>query len=231
VKRFTALYDAIDATTSTNAKVAALAAYFRDAPPADAAWAIFFLTGRRLKRLIAWPLLREWTQSLTGVPDWLVMESYAAVGDMAELIALLFDAFPPGDPEPDASLAEWVENRLLPLRTMDAAQQRNAIARWWRDLPRGERFILNKLISGEFRVGVAQTLVVRALAQALTIEPTRVAARLMGEWTPSAEWFAGLSAASHTTSDVSQPYPFCLAAPLEDPPESLGPREEWLVEW
>ncbi len=231
MKRFTALYDAIDATTSTNAKVAALAAYFRDAPPADAAWAIFFLTGRRLKRLIAWPLLREWTETLTGVPDWLVMESYAAVGDMAELIALLFDAFPPADPEPDASLAEWVENRLLPLRTMDAAQQRNALARWWRSLPRGERFILNKLISGEFRVGVAQTLVVRALAQALKIEPTRVAARLMGEWTPSAEWFAGLSAASDTTSDLSQPYPFCLAAPLEDPPESLGARGDWLVEW
>ena len=32
--------------------VAALAAYFRDAPPGDAAWATFFLTGRRLKRVV-----------------------------------------------------------------------------------------------------------------------------------------------------------------------------------
>ena len=74
VKRFAALYDAIDRTTSTNAKIAALAAYFRDAPPADAAWAVFFLTGRRLKRLIPWPLLRQWSRELTGVPEWL-MES------------------------------------------------------------------------------------------------------------------------------------------------------------
>jgi DNA ligase-1 len=52
MKLFAALYEAIDQTTSTNAKVAALAAYFRDAPPADAAWAIYFLTGRRLKRVV-----------------------------------------------------------------------------------------------------------------------------------------------------------------------------------
>src|SRR6476646_6738657 len=89
--RFSALYDAIDRTTSTHAKVAALAAYFRAAPPADAAWAVFFLTGRRLKRLVPWPLLRQWSEELTGSPAWLMTESYAAVGDMGELIALLFD--------------------------------------------------------------------------------------------------------------------------------------------
>jgi len=38
MKRFAGLYDAIDSTTSTNAKVAAMVAYFKDAPPADAAW-------------------------------------------------------------------------------------------------------------------------------------------------------------------------------------------------
>ena len=50
MKRFALLYDEIDRTTSTNAKVAAMAQYFASAPPADAAWAVFFLTGRRLKR-------------------------------------------------------------------------------------------------------------------------------------------------------------------------------------
>ena len=65
MKRFSALYEAIDQTTSTNAKVAALAAYFRDAPAADAAWAIFFLTGRRLKRVVPSAGLREWAQEVT----------------------------------------------------------------------------------------------------------------------------------------------------------------------
>ena len=43
MRDFAALYDAIDATTATSAKVDALVAYFRDAPPADRAWAVAFL--------------------------------------------------------------------------------------------------------------------------------------------------------------------------------------------
>jgi DNA ligase-1 len=47
------LYAALDATTKTGAKVAALRAYFASAPPADAAWALYFLSGRRrLRRLL-----------------------------------------------------------------------------------------------------------------------------------------------------------------------------------
>jgi DNA ligase 1 len=231
MKRFAALYEAIDRTTSTNAKVAALAAYFRDAPPADAAWAVFFLTGRRLKRLVPSPLLREWAEALTGIPGWLMMESYSAVGDMAELVALLFDHGPLGEREPDAPLATWVEDRLLPLAKMDPSAQRPLIARWWRGLPRSERFILNKLLSGEFRVGVAHTLVVRSIAQSAGTEPTAVAARLMGDWTPSADWFTSIVTPQPPGRDASQPYPFFLASPLEEPPDSLGDREPWLVEW
>src|SRR5580765_7214213 len=124
MRRFSALYEAIDQTTSTNAKVAALASYFRDAPPADAAWAIFFLTGRRLKRVVPSAGLREWAQAATGLPEWLLYESYSAAGDFGELVALALDAVPPGPPEPEASLAEWVEARLLPLQKADLSRQR-----------------------------------------------------------------------------------------------------------
>jgi DNA ligase-1 len=128
-------------------------------------------------------------------------------------------------------LASWVEDRVLPLAKMDVAGQRANVMRWWRLLPRTERFLLNKLLTGEFRVGVAQTLVVRALAEAAGVETTTVAARLMGDWTPSGDWFATVVAPAAGGSDTSQPYPFFLASPLEDPPETLGPRSEWFVEW
>src|SRR3954471_14379197 len=112
MRRFSQLYEALDATTSTNAKVAALAAYFGDAPPADAAWAIFFLTGRRLKRVVPSAGLRQWAQDVTGLPEWLLHESYSAAGDFGELVALALDGVPSGAPEPDLSLAAWVEDRL-----------------------------------------------------------------------------------------------------------------------
>ena len=230
MRRFCELYEALDATTSTNAKVAALAAYFGDAPPADAAWAIFFLTGRRLKRVVPSAGLRQWAQEATRLPEWLLYESYAAAGDFGELVALALDAVPAGPPEPDRPLAEWVEDRLLPLQRADLAAQRGRVIGWWLGLGRSERFILNKLLTGEFRVGVAQTLVMRALAAAIGAEPTLVAARMMGDWTPSAEWLESIKTAA-VAADDSQPFPFFLAAPLEDAPQALGDRDAWLVEW
>ena len=231
MRRFSALYEALDRTTSTNAKVAALAAYFRDAPAADAAWAAFFLTGRRLKRVVPSAGLREWSQEITGLPEWLLHECYSAAGDFAELVALALDAVPAGPPEPDLPLAAWVEDRLIPLQKADPDTQRAEVLRWWLGLPRAERFLLNKLLTGEFRVGVAQTLVVRALAVAANVEATTVAARLMGDWTPSAEWFAALVSPQAGAADPSQPYPFFLASALEGPPDALGDLAQWLVEW
>jgi DNA ligase 1 len=231
MRRFSTLYEALDRTTSTNAKVAALAAYFRDAPPGDAAWATFFLTGRRLKRVVPSAGLATWSQAVTALPDWLLRECYSAAGDFAELIALALDTVPAGPAEPDLPLADWVEGRLIPLQKADPDAQRAMVTRWWLGLPRAERFLLNKLLTGEFRVGVAQTLVVRALAMAANVEPTTVAARVMGDWTPSAEWFLGVVAAESGEADPSQPYPFFLASPLEGTPDALGDRAAWLVEW
>ena len=231
MKRFAALYDALDRTTSTNAKVAALVDYFRSAPPADAAWAVFFLTGRRLKRLLPSPSLREWAQIESGVPEWLFMESYAAVGDFAELMALVLDLSASEPDEADLTLADWVENRMMALAREDPESQRQRVIAWWRSLERNERFVLNKLITGEFRVGIAQTLVMRALGQSIGIDAKIVAARLMGDWTPSAEWFATVASAESSPIDPSQPYPFFLASPLETGPEALGDLRDWLVEW
>ena len=238
MRKFALLYDAIDSTTSTNAKVAAIVAYFQTAPKADAAWAVFFLTGRRLKRLLQYALIHEWTMAATGVESWLIDECYSVVGDGAETAALLLDQMP-GAPDGSAdttggdglSLSEWVEDRILRLKAMDPAAQQAAVTSWWRSLNRLERFILLKLLTGEFRVGVSQTLVVRALAQASGLETPIVAARLMGDWTPAAEWFERLLSQESTDDDRSRPYPFCLAAPLEGDPDALGDVADWQVEW
>ncbi len=230
MNRFSALYDAIDRTTSTNAKVAAMVAYFRDAPPADAAWAVFFLTGRRLKRLVPYSAIHEWTLAATGLEPWLLEESYAVVGDGAETAALVLDqvAVVASD---DVPLAEWVASRILPLRELDEETQQRRVTSWWRGRDRLQRFMLLKILTGELRVGVSHTLVVRALAQAADLPATTIAARMMGDWTPTAEWFTSLLSHEQTSEDRSRPYPFFLASPLEDSVESLGPRDEWLVEW
>jgi DNA ligase-1 len=230
MREFARLYDEIDSTTSTNAKVAAMARYFAAAPRGDAAWAVFFLTGRRLKRLVPHASIGAWTIAATGFEEWMLGECYAVVGDGAETAALMLDQLPTVADSP-LSLAGWVEQRILLLRDLDAEEQQARVSAWWGTLDRLERFILLKLLTGEFRVGVSQTLVVRAIAQAAALEPAIVAARLMGEWTPTPEWFDNVLSAEHTDDDRSRPYPFCLAAPLDGEVAALGDPTDWQIEW
>ncbi len=230
MKRFAALYDAIDGTTSTNAKVAAMVAYFGAAPPRDAAWTVYFLTGRRLRRLVPSASIRDWTLAATGLDEWLLEESYAVVGDGAETSALVLDQVAV-ETRDDLALAEWVEERILPLRELGPAAQQACVSAWWGGLDRLQRFLLLKIVTGELRVGVSQTLVVRALAQAAGLPVTTIAARIMGEWAPTADWFTNLLSHERTDDDRSRPYPFFLASPLEEPVAALGPREDWFAEW
>ena len=232
MRAFSELYEELDTTTSTNLKVAAMVRYFNSATPADAAWATYILSGHRLKRFIGHALLRRWLVEASALPEWLVEESSATVGDMAETIALLMESnLAAAAVVPDLPLSMWIEDRLLPLREVDEQQQRAAIVEWWHTLPYRECFILNKLLTGELRVGVSELLVTRALSEVLNIERADVTRRLMGEWRPSAQFWEGLRSTTAPTSDPAAPYPFFLASPLEEAPESLGPLSDWLAEW
>lgn len=228
MRAFAELYTELDETNKTGEKVAAMVRYFGRADPADAAWAVHFLSGGRPKRLIAARRLAEWAMEASGVPPWLFEESYGAVGDLAEAISLLL---PSAGSASALSLREWVEERLLPLRGEDEATQRREVRRAWAELDGAERYVWNKLITGGFRVGVSQGLVVRALARAGGTDEPTVAHRLMGAWEPTAESFRRLFAADTRDADVSRPYPFFLAYALEGEPASLGAPGEWQAEW
>ena len=177
MKAFAALFTALDETTKTNRKVDALAIYLRSAPPEDAIWAIQFLIGRRIKRLIERRKFTEWAIEAAGVPPWLFDESYQAVGDTAETIALLL---PEAEDSTDKPLHYWVEERLLPLQQWSDEQRRESLISAWREMSGEQRFVWNKLITGEFRVGVSQSLVVRALAAVSGLEGAVISHRLMG---------------------------------------------------
>lgn len=228
MKAFAALFAELDETTRTGEKVAAMARYFRTADPADAAWAVYFLTGRKPKQVVPTKLLRQWAVERAGVPDWLFDECYHAVADLAETMALLV---PPPTAADDRPLARWVEDDLLPLRGAGPEEQRRVILHAWDVFDTRERFLWNKLITGQLRVGVSQLLVVRALAEAANQPAPAVAHRLMGEWTPSASFFTGLVGDQNTGGDPSRPYPFFLASQLEGDPAELGPLEDWAAEW
>ena len=230
MRRFAGLYAALDRTSATSAKRDAIATYLHDAPPADAAWAVYVLGGGKLRRLASVSELRQATREATGYPDWLIDESYAHVGDLAEAIALLL---PPGDgPFDDAPLHAWMEQRLPGLARLDPPGRVAQLQAWWRMLPADEVFLLNKLITGALRVGVSQRLVVQALAAWSQLPTDLIAHRLSGDWRPGAASLAALAKpAGDDAHREHRPYPFFLASPLEAPVQDLGDRGDWLAEW
>ncbi|SAL52739.1 ATP-dependent DNA ligase [Caballeronia humi] len=240
MKRFAALYTALDATTSTNDKLEALKAYFSVAEPEDAAWASYFLAGGKPRQSVPTRILTELARERAGLPEWLFEESYQAVGDLAETIAHIL---PPAARASELGLAQWIEDRVLTLRGANPAELRERLLGYWDELNWGERFLLTKLIGGGFRVGVARQLVVRALADVAGVDHKRIAQRMVG-WTdsrqaPSAARYLRLVAPESTgddvdtphESDLGLPYPFFLAHPLQIDPATLGATADWLVEW
>lgn len=237
---FIALFHTLDQTNSTRAKVAALVAYFRKVPPEDLAWATFFLSGRRLKRLVSARALREWLVAASQLPEWLVEDTYASVGDLAETIALLVADGNDQRAFVAVSLSEFVTGQLQPLGGMDEQEQREHVTGWWQALGYGACFVVNKLMTGALRVGVSQTLVARALAEVANLPKPVILHRLMGHWTPDAAFARNLLAVDDGAADLSRPYPYCLASPLEPQPGELSPVEveallgdvdHWQAEW
>ena len=230
MKRFAALFAALDESTRTTVKVDALVDYFRNASSEDAAWCIAFLVGRKPASAIRSGLLRQWAAEAAGVPLWLFEESYHAVGDLAETIALLLPESP-ADDLIEKKLSQWVEDDFLPLAKLTEEEKKTALLRAWRQMSRAERFMWNKLITGAFRVGVSQNLVTRAIAKVAGIDESVIAHRLMGNWSPSAEFYASLIAKDASDSEPSRLYPFYLAYPLENDLHELGPPQDWHAEW
>lgn len=228
MQAFALLYAELDKTTSTNRKIDALVAYLRQSPAADAAWAIHFLIGRRPKRAMSSRKLAQWAAEAAGVPGWLFEACYHTVGDLAETIALLL---PESDQNTTTPLHAWVEEHLLPLNALNEPARRQAVLSAWQQMNTTQRLVWNKLITGAFRIGVSQRLVTRALARFSGAEPALIAHRLMGAWTPSADFFEALISRQDRGGGHSRPYPFYLAYPLDRPVESLGEPPDWLAEW
>ena len=228
MKAFAHLYEELDGTTKTTGKISALKRYFEKATPADAAWAVYFLSGQKVKGLIRTRKLCTWACEAAGIPDWLFNESYEAVGDLAETIALIL---PPSSGTDKIPLHTWVEERLLPLRKAAEEEKHRAILQTWGEIAEGERFVWNKLITGTFRVGVSTMMLIRALSELSGIDAPIIAGRLSGSWNPTADAYRKLLSKVSDSDDLSRPFPFFLAYPLEGEPESLGPVDAWQAEW
>ena len=253
MRLFAELVVLLGTSTKTNDKLDALIHYFTAALDKDKVWLIALFSGRRPKRTVNASQLAQWSLELTGLPAWLYEECYHTVGDLAETIALLL----PDQEDPawsavinvetteadrmnevgqrssaqgDGSLAYYLA-RLTEISKEEESIKKDFILQCWARMNKDERFVFNKLITGGFRIGVSQKMIVNALAKTTSTSASIIAHRISGNWDPSTVTFPGLLSEEESSGDISRPYPFYLAYALEDTPSTLGDPQDWQAEW
>jgi DNA ligase-1 len=223
---FAELIHRLDQSNKTGDKLEALDWFFSNAAPADSVWVIAIFSHRRPKRQVSTRQLRNWCQEKAGIPDWLFEESYQTVGDLAETIALLL---PAPSRTHNVSLSDWI-TWLQELPSEEALKKQKILAAW-DQFTSLERFVFNKLITGGFRIGVSQNLLIQALSKFTGLPQAQVAHRLMGNWDPEQISLQELLHPENSEEDYSKPYPFFLAHPIETEFLESSTVSEWIAEW
>jgi DNA ligase-1 len=227
MKKFSSLIESLEVSNKTNDKIDAMVRYLTSAPDKDKLWLTALFTGRRPKRPVKSTLMRQWIAEITGLPDWLIAESYSSVGDLGETIALVL---PPPTHESDKPLHVWM-NELIALTDKTDEEKKKYVLEAWNSLAYLERLIFNKLIGGSFRIGVSGKLLVNAIVKYSGLEPNTVMHGIMGQWSVHDSDFDELISGGNSNPDASKPYPFCLAYPLDKTLAELGEPASWQIEY
>ena len=238
MKAFAQLFLSLDETNKTNEKVKVLKDYLNCVPDADKMHMLALFTGRKPKRVINATQIRTWANVVTGIPVWLFEESYHIVGDLAETMALLLPQNTVSTSE--KTLTDWIAE-LNTLGKKTEEERKLWLTDAWAILDTQERFVFNKLLTGSFRVGVSQNLVIKALADISGLDAATLTHRIMGNWMPETYSYEQLTQKGDASDDVSRPYPFFLAYPIQETSDkqksadelkvTLGDAAEWQAEW
>ena len=221
------LINALDSSNKTNSKILAIEQFLADSTELDKYWFIRLFTGKRPPRSVKTTTMRQLAVEYSEIPEWLFLESYSAVGDLAETIALII---PPAKHTIDKSLDQWMQE-IMSLQGMPEDEIKGYIIASWESLGQTERFVFNKLMGSSFRIGVSSKTLINAFAKFYELDANLVAHSLMSDWDPELLSFEKFIKGEHININLSVPYPFCLANPLVQDLESLGKEQDWQVEY
>lgn len=227
MKTFATLIHTLESTNKVLPKLEAIGTFLQEASDADKLWLLALFTGRKPKRSVSTSSMKQWALEWTQLPEWLLVESYASVGDLGETLALIL---PPPTQKIEKSLAEWMQD-IIQIGKKSEEEKKQFVLEAWQGLDITERFIFNKLLGGSFRIGVASKTFINALAKHFHIDANEITHSIMGDWNIHEVNFEELIQGKYINVQNSKPYPFCLAYPLETEVEQLGPLTDWQIEY
>ncbi len=233
MQRFATTCDAIAATTKKLQKTALVAEYLRSRTTDEAAVAAVFLSGR------PFPAWEETTLQVGGRSLWAVVAelagreegeltvSYRRLGDLG---AVAGDVLPER-PGQEMGLLE-AENYFRQIAAARGASAKTAVVREMlsRARPLEAKYIV-KIMTGDLRIGLKESLVEEAIAKAYGSTPAEVqrANMLLGDIGETVR-LAAAGRLSDARMRLFHPLGFMLASPVESTAEGLNYFAEAAVE-
>jgi DNA ligase 1 len=234
MQEFAVTCEAVAATTKKTEKVRLVAAYFQSKPD-EAAQAAVFLSGR------AFPAWEERTLQVGGSLLWRAVAEVSGKGEVAltaayrrhgDLGAAAQDVL--GDAAPERSslsvhaLAQLFEQLA---GTSNTAQKLAILVDLLRRATALEAKYIVKIIGGDLRIGLRESLVEEAIAKAYDREPTAVqrANMLLGDIRETLR-LAAENKLTEARMRLFHPIGFMLASPAEDAKEAFAYFSQAVVE-
>jgi DNA ligase 1 len=235
MQAFAQTADAVAATTKKLEKVRLVAGYFRSRPVNEAAQAAVFLSGR------AFPAWEERTLQVGGTLLWRVVGEISGKGEVAltaayrrhgDLGSAAQDVLERSAPKKSSlSIAEMAAAFDELARTSAAARKLSLLQDLLRRATAVEAKYVIKIISGDLRIGLRESLVEEAIAKAFdeNVKAVQRANMLLGDIRETLRL-----AAEHKLHQAQMrlfhPIGFMLASPAQDAEEALSYFDRAAVE-
>jgi DNA ligase-1 len=222
---FTAVANAIAATTKKTEKERLLADYLRDLDDASLERAAVFFSGspfpQREERVtgVGGATISDAVREVTGRDSEAIWASWSKHGDAGDTIA---DNFP-HDPARSITLSEVGEYFDRIAQTSGSNEKKSVLTELLRKVDaQGARYIV-KILVGELRIGLQEGLVESAIAKAFgrTVGAVRRANMFTGDIGATA-LLARSDALESVKMTLFHPFAFMLAQPEEDPQEIVA---------
>lgn len=226
MKTLVHLLQTLEETSATHQKKEAIVLYLSSVNEIERLHTIALFCQRTPKRPVKIALFKQWIAEYLALPLWLIEECHHTVGDLSETISLLVSS---ETTEITTSLPDILQH-LYELPGKPLEEIKSTIIYYWTHLDSYSCFVFNKLLSGNFRVGVSQNLIAQAIAVYTQQDVGKIHSALMGNWSPITHTWSELF---HFTDHKvgSQPYPFYLAYPLEDTTLVTNNTDDWSAEY
>ena len=218
--------EAVSATTKKTEKVALVAEYFARRPAEEAAQAAVFLCGRAFP---AWEertlqvggaLLWRTVAEISGKTDVALRAAYRRYGDFGSAAADVLEAAP----ETSTLSVSDVATAFDQIARASGAAQKSEVLRdlLRRATPLEAKYII-KIIGGDLRIGLRESLVEEAIAKAFGAKPAEVqrANMLLGDIAGTLR-LAHLGRLSQAQMRLFHPLGFMLASPAADANEAFS---------